>query len=108
DVAGADVVIISKDSCQLSVDLNSFGPVFLGPGALLILLRREIWIRAGWRRRAFAEVIGNLAAITERVQCGYHRSTVRSFPDADVEGNPNRRFFRRVGAAYVRRGLPAG
>ena len=107
NVARADVVIISKDAGQVSVDLNSPGPVFLSARSLLVLLSRQSRIRPGRWRRRLAQVIENLAAVAERIQRGDNGPAIGAFPNTDVERNADRSFLGRVRPAYVRRGLPS-
>src|SRR5207253_1160695 len=101
-------IIVSEYSCQVAVNLNSLGPILLRPRAQLVLLRRQCGIERQWRRGCLADVIGDLAAITEGIQCRDDRLAVRTFPDADVEGNTDRSFLRGIRATNMRRGLPSG
>src|SRR5258706_13306644 len=101
-------MIVGKDSRQVAVGLNSLGPVFLSSRAGLILLCAQGWIRTRWWRRCLADVIGDLAAIAERIQCRDDRFPVGAFPNAYVEGNAHRGFLWRIRPADVRGRRPRG
>src|ERR1043165_8205700 len=101
-------MIISEDSRETAIDLNSFRPIFCRTRARLVLLRTERWIGAGRRWWRLTQIVLNIATVTERIQRSDDRSTIGAFPNADVEGDAYRRLFRRVRPADMRRWLPRG
>src|SRR4051794_41047925 len=101
-------MIVGKDAGQVSVRLNSPGPVFLAAVPDQVQLRRTNWIRSGRRRGCFADVIIDLATVAHRIQGGDHSAAIGAFPNADIEGNADRSFLRRAWSAYERRRLPRG
>src|SRR5207244_8202343 len=81
------VMIVSEQAAHLTVQLDSFEPIHIASA------------RRRWWRIAFAQVRDDIAVITARVKRRDHASAIRTFPNANVERDADRRVFRRAGAA---------
>src|SRR5215208_2070220 len=94
-VACAVIVIVSKDSADLTVSFNSSRPINR--------IIASIWISA---HRTLADVFSYLTAITAGIQRRDNAATVRSQPVAYVKWNSARRLFDRTFATGRRGGIP--
>src|SRR5262249_22885470 len=94
-VAGAVVVIVSKNAADFSVQIDAAWPV------------NRIVSRIRIRDRGTStDVFSDLPAITSGIQRRDNAATVRSLPVADVPRNTARCCFDRTRAAGARRGIP--
>ena len=58
------------------------------------------------RRRAFAQVVGDLSDVVSRIQGCHHIGPIQAFPDTDVERNAFGRTLHGVRATDFGGGLP--